>query len=77
MVSLLATLLPQALFIWISKPCRDPPFVLVLTLEVEELVVAVMTNCNCHYCNQPGHFILSCLKFKQDIESKAAGRFPL
>ena len=30
----------------------------------------------CHYCKQPGHFMLSCLKLKQDIEAKAAGRFP-
>ena len=28
-----------------------------------------------HYCNQSGHFMLSCLKLKQDIEAKAAGRF--
>ena len=29
-----------------------------------------------HYCKQPGHFILSCLKLKQDIEIKATGQFP-
>ena len=30
----------------------------------------------CHYCKQPGHFMLSCLKLKRDMEAKAAGRFP-
>ena len=39
-----ATLIPQAPSLWISEPCRDPPPVPVLTLEAEEMVVAVMTN---------------------------------
>ena len=29
-------------------------------------------KCTYHYCKHPGHFMLSCLKFKWDIETKAA-----
>ena len=76
MGNLPATLLPQAPSLWILEPCRDPPPVPVLTLEVEEMVVAVMTSALVIFCKQPAHFMLSCLKLKQDIEAKAAGQFP-
>ena len=44
MVSPLGTLLPQALSLWISELCRDPPPILGLTPEAEGLVVAVITS---------------------------------
>ena len=28
----------------------------------------------CHYCHQPGHFMLSCLKLKCDMAAREAGR---
>ena len=44
MVSLPATLIPQAPSLWILELCRGTPPFLVFTLEVEEMVVAVMTS---------------------------------
>ena len=28
----------------------------------------------CHYCHQPGHFMLSCPKLKRDMAAREAGR---